>query len=483
MKKILLVGLLLVSLGKTAYSQQIIWGAGSTNSTIDSIGRFAFDFETANGWSNQSVSNGNGPTSTPMWTRSLTATSQGAYFGTQSPMSSPSMSDGVALFDSDFLDNGGTAGAFGTGLSASPQFGRLISPIIDLTGQTGNNLAIEMYLYYRNFQITDISVGISNDGGSNWSDISINQGVPANTVFNTALISVSIPSSVLSVANLSNCKLRLNFNGDYYYAMIDDIRIVTACSTVTNSITVSECENYISPAGNLHTVSEVFTDTLTSISGCDSLITVDLTINNPASNSITVSECDSYISPAGNLHTISEVFTDTLTTVSGCDSLITVDLTIVNLNTSVTVNQFQLTADLSGVNYQWIDCSTNSAILGATSQSFSPTSDGDYAVVLSNGSCSDSSTCNTIAGLGIGNLSLKKNVDLYPNPTNGSIDIKSDVLIGNVIIYSQLGTKVFEYEISDFSKTLNIDFLENGFYYIEFETEKSIEKQSFILKK
>jgi len=220
----------------------------------------------------------------------LTATSQGAYFGTQSPMSSPSMSDGVALFDSDFLDNGGTAGAFGTGLSASPQFGRLISPIIDLTGQTGNNLAIEMYLYYRNFQITDISVGISNDGGSNWSDISINQGVPANTVFNTALISVSIPSSVLSVANLSNCKLRLNFNGDYYYAMIDDIRIVTACSTVTNSITVSECENYISPAGNLHTVSEVFTDTLTSISGCDSLITVDLTINNPASNSITLLE-------------------------------------------------------------------------------------------------------------------------------------------------------------------------------------------------
>lgn len=477
------MGLALTCFVQNANSQQIVWGAGSSNTTIDSIGRFAFPFETVNGWSNQSVSNGNGPTSTPMWTRSMSAMSQGGYFSGLPAMTSPSMSDGVALFDSDFLDNGGTAGAFGTGIAPSPQYGRLLSPNFDMSAFSGSNFNIELYLYYRNFDIVDLSVGFSNDGGVSWHDLSIDQGVAVNTVFPTSLISVSIPSAFTSSVSLTNCKLRLNFDGDYYYAMIDDIRIVTACPTITNSIMVTECENYISPAGNLHTVSEVFTDTISSVSGCDSLITVDLTINNPSSNTITVSECDSYISPSGNLHTTSEVFTDTLTNLAGCDSLITVDLTIVNLNTSVTVNQFQLTADLSGVNYQWIDCSTNTAIAGATSQTFTPTTDGDYAVVLSNGSCSDSSTCNTIEGLGIGSLSLKKNVDIYPNPTNGLIEINSDVLIGNVIIYSQLGTKVYEYEMSDFSKTLNIDFLENGFYYIEFETDKSIEKQTFILKK
>jgi hypothetical protein len=215
--------------------------------------------------------------------------------------------------------------------------------------------------------------------------------------------------------------------------MIDDIRIVTVCSTVTNSITVSECESYISPAGNLHTFSEVFTDTLTAITGCDSLITVDLTID--------------------------------------------------NLNASVSVNQFQLTADSTGLNYQWIDCSTNAAIPGATSQTFTPTIDGDYAVVISNGNCSDSSVCTTIAGLGLTNLSLKKNVELYPNPSNGSLEFKSDQLIGKVTIYNQLGALVMVEEVSDFSKNLNIEFLENGFYYIEFETENSIEKQTFILKK
>jgi hypothetical protein len=290
-----------------------------------------------------------------------------------------------------------------------------------------------MYLYYRNFQITDISVGFSNDGGSNWTDISINQGVPANTVFPTALISVPIPSTLLSVANLSNCKLRLNFNGDYYYLMIDDIRIVSVCSTITNSITVSECESYTSPAGNIHTFSEVFTDTLTAVSGCDSLITVDLTID--------------------------------------------------NLNASVSVNQFQLTADSTGLTYQWINCATNSAIPGATSQSFTPTIDGDYAVVISNGNCSDSSVCTTIAGLGLTNLSLKKNVELYPNPSNGWLEIKSDQLIGKVSIYNQLGALVLVNQIADFTKNLNIESLENGFYYIEFETENSIEKQSFILKR
>ena len=41
--------------------------------------------------------------------------SQGAYAGTNGPIQSPTASNGFVIFDSDYYDNGGTAGNFGAG--------------------------------------------------------------------------------------------------------------------------------------------------------------------------------------------------------------------------------------------------------------------------------------------------------------------------------------------------------------------------------
>ena len=46
--------------------------------------------------------------------------SKGAYAGTQDPIASPTAANGFMIFDSDYLDNDGVAGDFGSGNSPTP---------------------------------------------------------------------------------------------------------------------------------------------------------------------------------------------------------------------------------------------------------------------------------------------------------------------------------------------------------------------------
>ena len=74
-------------------------------------------------------------------------------------------------------------------------------------------------------------------------------------------------------------------------------------------------------------------------------------------------------------------------------------------------------------------------IAGETNQSFTAGANGDYAVIITDGPCSDTSDCATIAGVGIeeGNVS---NVSIYPNPTNGEFYISSIANAVSVTVYS-----------------------------------------------
>ena len=80
--------------------------------------------------------------------------------------------------------------------------------------------------------------------------------------------------------------------------------------------------------------------------------------------------------------------------------------------------------------YQWINCQGNTAIAGATGRSFKPTSNGNYAVVVSLGACSDTLPC--VAYLSSSLLQLEKRNQwlVYPNPAKYSVYIKSEALEG-----------------------------------------------------
>ena len=83
--------------------------------------------------------------------------------------------------------------------------------------------------------------------------------------------------------------------------------------------------------------------------GCDSVVTLDLTISNSTAGVDVQNHCDSYTWINGITYTSSNnTATDTLTNAAGCDSTVILDLTILTSTAGVDV---QSHCD----SYTWID--------------------------------------------------------------------------------------------------------------------------------
>ena len=110
----------------------------------------------------------------------------------------------------------------------------------------------------------------------------------------------------------------------------------------------------------------------------------------------------------------------------GCSGSDVVNVTINEIPTATVTaaNALTLVASPSNGTFQWIDCATNTPILGATSSTFTATENGSYAVIVTTGAgCSDTSDCAIIDEVGLDNLDMTRGVTLYPNPTNGDVTV------------------------------------------------------------
>lgn len=100
---------------------------------------------------------------------------------------------------------------------------------------------------------------------------------------------------------------------------------------VNVSDTISACARYTSPSKRFTWIkSGTYKDTLpTVVMGCDSIITIQLTIRKVSSNQIKVHACSSYVSPSGNYTwSKSGVYTDYLKNYVQCDSILTINLSV-----------------------------------------------------------------------------------------------------------------------------------------------------------
>ena len=102
------------------------------------------------------------------------------------------------------------------------------------------------------------------------------------------------------------------------------------CSETTETIAPDVCDSYTSPSGKTWTTSNTYSDTIANTAGCDSVITVNLTVRNKTTETIAPDVCDSYTSPSGKTWTTSNTYSDTIPNTAGCDSVITVNLTVRN---------------------------------------------------------------------------------------------------------------------------------------------------------
>jgi gliding motility-associated-like protein len=121
----------------------------------------------------------------------------------------------------------------------------------------------------------------------------------------------------------------------------------------TSTLNVTACNEYTSPSGSYTSTSTgTYLDTLVGANslGCDSIITINLTLNESASI-VNTTACDKYISPSGSyVWTSTGIYLDTLIGANalGCDSILTVNLII---NSTDTATDTQIVCD----SFTWIN--------------------------------------------------------------------------------------------------------------------------------
>ena len=245
---------------------------------------------------------------------------------------------------------------------------------------------------------------------------------------------------------------------------------VTIKKASSSTLTETVCNSFMF-GGNTLTKSGTYMDTLTAFNGCDSVITLKLIVNKSTSSTLTQSACKFYVF-GGKTLTTSGTYNDTIPNKAGCDSMITLNLTINTINDSVTLNLKTLTAAETGATYQWVDCdSSNTAIAGATSQSFVATKigTGHYAVVISKNGCTDTSVCTAVTVSGISETSNKR-FTVYPNPSSAQVTVSgiSKFNHAGIRLTDMTGKLLFvENNICGVDFKLNISEYSSGIYMLE----------------
>ncbi|HLP11117.1 MAG TPA: GEVED domain-containing protein, partial [Flavobacteriales bacterium] len=208
--------------------------------------------------------------------------------------------------------------------------------------------------------------------------------------------------------------------------------------------------------------------TVTDVNGC--FISSGFEIGTAAPNNVTFTFtlCAGQSFTVGsNTYNSTGTYIDTLTSAGGCDSIITTNLTVnppvdvstTTASTTITANSTNATA------YQWVNCEAGMAPMsGETNASFTATSNGNYAVIVFESGCPDTSACVNITGVGIDDLTALQ-FELYPNPNNGEFTIAVKDA-GRISITNSIGQVIYTTTLVPGKNQLAVGNIARGTYNV-----------------
>lgn len=213
---------------------------------------------------------------------------------------------------------------------------------------------------------------------------------------------------------------------------------------------------------------------------CES-ITVN--VYTPYNGNINATFCngDTYTFPDGSTTTTTASNTTVLTDQNGCDSTINTTATVVALSFSITnTNGVFSSNQATNATYQWIDCDNGNAIIpGETNQTFTPTTNGSYAVIVTStidGNCEVTSPCEMISNVGIGEND-ENSISIYPNPSDGKyiVQFTGMNLFSNLEISDDRGRIVYKQELHG-EQEINIDLTDEakGIYIMKVRNNQDV---------
>ena len=199
-----------------------------------------------------------------------------------------------------------------------------------------------------------------------------------------------------------------------------------------------------------------YTQNLQTINGCDSIVTLTLTVNPVESTNLTAAICEGSAYTENGFN-VSEAgtYTQNLQTVNGCDSIVTLNLTVnpaYNITIDASINE--------GETYEENGFSESEA---GTYVHTLQAENGCDSVITLNLTVNSSSSLNDVIANAI-------EVSLYPNPANAYTTLKVEALKEQtpVYLFDIQGRKLKEYIMNIGQETLRIDLgdLPKGVYTV-----------------
>jgi len=256
----------------------------------------------------------------------------------------------------------------------------------------------------------------------------------------------------------------------------------TACDTYTwNGVTYTA-------STNLGDASFVTTNAV----GCDSTTYLLLTINHSVETSFSDHAVDVYVWN-GVSYNVTGAYVQTLTTVDGCDSVVTLNLVMIDFpmpqilvhnDRLLMVNHYPDGADyVEYYAYRWYR--NNTLIPGATEDHYNHAnyemlSGCYYAEVPVDAAHSMWVPSNTICiGQGIDEVE-SLDFTLYPNPilSGSQVVVRSTVTAGTLTLYDQQGRQMMRHAVEGETTTISVDY-PAGVYTLRMET---LEGESVVKK-
>lgn len=294
--------------------------------------------------------------------------------------------------------------------------------------------------------------------------INVYKLAPLTISGNTQICSNS--STTLTASGASSYKWSANTNG---------ATVAAVTVTPTSTSTVYEVTGTYSPSACTTKVSKTVTVFTFNISGtpntganftnvCPGQV-VKMKASSPSYGNPTYvwsngSTKDSSMYSSKTSVTISVVGTSS---VNNCTATRSWSYTVTPVNVGVTKTANGLTANSTvvGATFKWIDCDNNKSLIqGATAKTYTPTSTGNYAVIVTENNCSDTSACTnfTVSVTGI-ESNANNQIKVYPNPVKDNLFFN-----GFGELYSLVGNKVAEG-----TDIIAVEKLEAGIYLLKID--------------
>lgn len=244
----------------------VIWG--------DNPGEGDFDGG-LNGWTIESVSD-----STALWYWSVDTTAVGGFFS-EIALASETADNGIMTFNADYMTTQGIE----ANLPDPPypiHTGDLISPTIDMSNALDPQLlftqAFRGFTIDGNIDNLGAFLAYSTDDGVTWSDFE-----PVNSNLGSGEYSENPDSKRIDIPDLAGeatVKIKFRYSGDFYFWMIDDVKIVERPphNLAISSFGVAVSEYFIAPTSQVSPV--YFGGYVSNLGGADqSNVTLDATVD------------------------------------------------------------------------------------------------------------------------------------------------------------------------------------------------------------